>query len=83
MSSQSLQPLDLGPEDAAVIIRSDGTIESTWPDIADGGDVPEHILTAAAVMFALQDPKMYDHLHEYFLEQCHSIRFESEPANDG
>jgi hypothetical protein len=39
--------LHLGPLDAAIILREDGTLEASIPDL-DETDVPDNIITGAA-----------------------------------
>ena len=71
--------IKLGPMDAAIVFRNDGTFEATMPEI-EGEYIPEHILTSAAVLFALQDPDLYAFLHNSFLNDCGEISANN--AND-
>jgi hypothetical protein len=61
--------LHLGPLDAAIILREDGTLEASIPDL-DETDVPDNIITGAAVMLALQNERMCGLIYENFLNEC-------------
>ena len=39
----------LGKRDAALIIRADGSVEMLLPDMPDDEDVPENVVTVAAL----------------------------------
>lgn len=61
--------LHLGPYDAAIILREDGTLEASIPPL-DQSDVPDNIITGAAVMLALQNERMCGLIYENFLNEC-------------
>lgn len=61
--------LHLGPYDAAIILREDGTLEASIPDL-DVTDVPDNIITGAAVMLALQNERMCGLIYDNFLNEC-------------
>lgn len=72
--------LELGPKDAAIVLRSDGSLEASIPELDGDELVPENIFTGAAVMFALQNPQLCDLIHDYFMEECSQLVLK--PAND-
>lgn len=55
--------------DAAIVLKSDGTLEASLPEITTD-HVPDHILTGAALIFALQDPHMRQMIYENFAKAC-------------
>ena len=67
------EKIKVGPADALVVFRPDGTYETSLPEIA-GDDVPEHLITSAAVVYALQSPEMMDLLFENFHRQCRDLK---------
>jgi hypothetical protein len=69
MTYQIPKSLHLGPYDAAIILREDGTLEASMPDL-DSSDVPDNIITGAAVMLALQNERMCGLIYENFLNEC-------------
>ncbi len=79
MTTKKQTILELGPMDAAIILRADGTLEAALPEL-DMESLPENIVTSAALMFALQSPKMYDLIHENFIQECATMDLDS--AND-
>jgi hypothetical protein len=50
-------------------LREDGTLEASIPDL-DETDVPDNIITGAAVMLALQNERMCGLIYENFLNEC-------------
>ncbi len=69
MINQFPKSLHLGPYDAAIILREDGTLEASIPDL-DESDVPDNIITGAAVMLALQNERMCGLIYDNFLNEC-------------
>lgn len=65
-----LQITDL---DAVIVFRSDGTYETSMPEFA-GDEVPDHLLTTGAVVYALQNPDMMDLIFEHFEKVCRDIK---------
>lgn len=79
MIHQIPKSLHLGPCDAAIILREDGTLEASLPDLEVSG-VHDNIITGAAVMLALQNERMCGLIYENFLNEC---AFEDlNPIND-
>ncbi len=66
--------------DAAIVLRADGSLEASIPELGMDVEVPQNIFTGAAVMFALQNPQLCDLIHDYFMEECSQLVLE--PAND-
>lgn len=65
--------INVNSVDALIIFRADGSYEISLPDIA-GDDVPEHLVTTAAIGYALQDPEIMEILYENFHKQCESLK---------
>lgn len=55
--------------DAAVILRSDGSIEASLPEIEEG-PIPDNVLVASAVMFFLSRPDLCDAIFKEFVQEC-------------
>ena len=47
--------ITLGPNDAAIILRSDGSFETSLPQI-ESETIPENAMMGAALAYALQNP---------------------------
>lgn len=69
MNDQQPKSLHLGPLDAAIILREDGTLEASIPEMSIP-HVPDNVLTGAAVMMALQDERMCTMIYDNFLNNC-------------
>ena len=69
--------LELGPMDAAIILREDGTLEAAIPELTDEENVPDNVITGAALMFALQNTQIYELIHEHFLQECATMEMQS------
>ncbi len=61
--------LKLDQMDVAIIIREDGTLEASLPEI-EADRVPENVFTSAALVFALNDPKMCELIYQNFAQEC-------------
>jgi hypothetical protein len=79
MTTSSRKVLNLGPLDAAIILREDGTMEASMPELSTD-TVPDNVVTGAALMFALKNPKLYDLIHDNFVNECAQLDFHK--AND-
>jgi hypothetical protein len=69
MTASSHKTLTLGPLDAAIILREDGTMEASMPEISTDS-VPNNVVTGAALMFALKNPKLCELIHNNFVNEC-------------
>ena len=76
MKRVSLEPhktssiyLALEPEDAALILRADGSFETSFPE-DHSTEVPDHILTGAAMAYALRDENLLEQIMDNFFSQC-------------
>lgn len=69
MIHQLPKSLHLGPHDAAIILRADGTLEASLPDL-DSEEVYDNIITGAAVMLALQNERLCNMIYDNFLNEC-------------
>ncbi len=63
--------------DAAVILRNDGSIEASLPEIEEG-PIPDNVLVASAVMFFLSRPDLCDSIFKEFVRECQK---NESPAN--
>ena len=63
----------VGAIDALIILRADGSYETSIPEIA-GDDVPEHLITTAALVYALQDSETMDIIYDNFHKQCKNLK---------
>ena len=61
--------LALEPEDAAIILRADGSFETSFPE-HHKTDVPDHILTGAAIAYALRDENLLHRIMDHFFQEC-------------
>lgn len=66
--------LDLEPSDAAIVLKEDGTFETTLPEYDEDEDVPEHVLTSAALAYALTDEKMHNLIRDHFANVCKKLK---------
>ncbi len=51
--------LILGKNDAAIVLRSDGTFETSLPQI-ESETIPDNAMMGAALAYALQNPEICD-----------------------
>lgn len=79
MNITNPKALHLGPLDAAIVLREDGTMEACVPEM-NTPDVSDNILIGAAVMMALQNERMCTLIYENFLNEC--ALEENQPIND-
>jgi len=63
--------IELMEQDAAIILRSDGTYETSLPQVEDEL-VPENIMLGAALALALQDADLCDAIRANFYKVCGS-----------
>ena len=61
--------LHLSENDAAIVLKEDGTLEASMPEI-NSDNVPENVLTGAAILYALNDPEICQLIFKNFAEQC-------------
>lgn len=69
MTSEISKSIHLGPLDAAIVLRLDGTMEAAMPEL-DLHELPDNILTGAAVMMALQNERISDLIYDNFMTEC-------------
>jgi len=68
--------LTLAPWDAAIVLKHDGSFETSLPQI-HGDYVPENVLLGAALAFALRNEDLCSLIRENFERECASqSRFE-------
>lgn len=61
--------LHLSENDAAIVLKEDGTLEASMPEI-NSDNVPENVLTGAAILYALNNPEICQLIFKNFAEQC-------------
>jgi hypothetical protein len=61
--------LSLSPWDAAIILKEDGSFETSLPQI-QGDYIPEHVLLGAALAYALRNEGMCTLIREHFEQEC-------------
>lgn len=66
---QNSTSIEINGGDAALILRVDGTFDLSLPE-APAGEVPENIMTCAALAFAVQDADLCKAIFEKFFATC-------------
>lgn len=61
--------LNLAEMDAAIIIKEDGTLEASLPEITTE-TVPENVFTGAALVYALSNPEICQIIYKNFAREC-------------
>jgi hypothetical protein len=61
--------LTLAQWDAAIILKEDGSFETSLPHI-QGGHVPENVMMGAALAFALSNEDLCSLIRENFEREC-------------
>lgn len=61
--------ITLDPWDAAIILKQDGSYETSFPNVTES-DLPENVIIGAALAFALQNKKLCEAIRENFENQC-------------
>lgn len=64
--------LALEPSDAAIILREDGSFETSFPE-DQGAYAPDHLLTGAAVAYALRNESLLEMIMDNFVNECKGI----------
>lgn len=59
----------LAPWDAAIILRQDGTFETSLPHI-QGEYIPENVMLGAALAYALRNNELCTLIQENFDKEC-------------
>jgi hypothetical protein len=77
MTPQSTVQVEQG--DALIILRPDGSFEASLPDVKTE-QVPEHIFMGAAVLYALNTPKMVAWLQDRFRDYCTGQNTPADPS---
>ncbi|ARN84379.1 hypothetical protein [Candidatus Nucleicultrix amoebiphila] len=68
-SSPSRTTIELDDLDAAIILKVDGTLKASLPEVKTE-TVPENIITAAALVYALNDEELCNLIRKRFVEKC-------------
>lgn len=61
--------LHLADMDAAIVLKADGTLEASLPQI-ETETVPENVLTGAALIYALNTPEICQLIYKNFAQKC-------------
>ena len=61
--------LTLSPWDAAIVLKEDGSFETSLPHIEDG-HIPENVLLGVAIAFALRNEALCILIRENFEREC-------------
>ncbi len=69
MTQETKGSFELGPMDAAIILREDGTLEACMPDLSQD-ELPDNVMLGTALIVALQDPEMLEILQKKLAESC-------------
>lgn len=57
--------VEVNSDDCVIILRNDGTVEAMLPPLTSE-QMPDHLMTSAAIMYALRSPEMVNILHKNF-----------------
>ncbi len=79
MTKKNQSDFKLGPNDAAIILREDGTLEACMPDLSQD-ELPDNVMLGTALIVGLQDPEVLEILQKKLAESCHDNQMVS--AND-
>lgn len=69
MTNDEQVTIILDKNDAAIILKSDGTFEASLPDIKQGS-IPDHVMTGAALAYALRNSDLCELIHANFAREC-------------
>ncbi|MBP9691998.1 MAG: hypothetical protein KBD90_01540 [Alphaproteobacteria bacterium] len=61
--------LTLAQWDAAIVLKEDGSFETSLPHI-QGGHIPENVMLGAALAFALSNEDLCSLIRENFEREC-------------
>lgn len=64
--------LSLSPWDAAIILKEDGSFETSLPQI-HGDYIPENVMLGAALAYALRNENLCALIREHFEQKCAAI----------
>lgn len=62
--------------DAVITLKEDGTLEVSLPDVGVT-EIPSHVVTAACLVWTLQDPETCNMLHDRFFAFQSKYSFKS------
>jgi hypothetical protein len=69
--------LTLAPWDAAIVLKEDGTFETSLPQI-HGEYIPENVILGAALAYALRNENLCSLIRENFEQACVTMVSDSE-----
>lgn len=64
--------LNLSPWDAAIILKQDGSFETSLPQI-HGDYIPENVMLGAALAYALRNQDLCALIRENFEQECAAL----------
>ncbi len=62
--------LEIHEEDAAIVLRADGTFDTSFPNLEDDDEIPDHVALGAALAFAIQDEAVCKVIFDHFDKVC-------------
>jgi len=72
--------IKLDDNDAAIVLKADGTMKASLPDIVEE-TVPENVFMGAALIYALNNEEMCQKIYDNFIKECGDT-FPKMAAND-
>ena len=68
-SAGNRKSITIDENDVALIFKEDGHVDLSFPEIADE-HVPEHVMAALALSYAVVDEEFFDIIQERFAQQA-------------
>ncbi len=65
----------IGPNDTVIVLRENGTYEASFPEVDYSEPALPHIITGAALMYALEDQHLNELIHEKFALHCEEFAY--------
>ncbi len=62
--------LEIHEEDAAIVLRADGTFDTSFPNLDEDDDIPDHVALGAALAFAIQNEAVCKVIFDHFDKVC-------------
>lgn len=69
----------IGENDVALIFKEDGHVDLSFPEMTGDDDVPEHVMAALVLSYAVVDEDFFALIQERFAQQA-SVTLEDEVA---
>lgn len=62
--------LEIHEEDAAIVLRADGTFDTSFPHLDEDEEIPDHVALGAALAFAIQNEDVCRVIFDHFDKVC-------------